>query len=134
MPSSALKECDGYSILAFDSIRLNDQGKYWCEANSSEGWNRSASTSLTGIRVYKDTTLLLYIGCYCMRRTDITFLNKLLYGIHFNVHEKPGIFISVFDRTFFLLLSTTMTQYSVKSHHPIPRLSICSFSWVFLYN
>lgn len=48
VPSSSVKELNGYSILAFDSIRLNDQGKYWCEANSTEGWNRSACTSLTG--------------------------------------------------------------------------------------
>jgi len=47
MPSFSVKQVRGHSILALDSVRLNDQGKYWCEANSTEGWNRSSSVSLT---------------------------------------------------------------------------------------
>jgi len=58
VPSFSVKEFKGHSILAFDSIRLNDQGKYWCEANSTEGWNRSSSVSLTGTCAYKVQ------GCY----------------------------------------------------------------------
>ena len=47
VPSLSVTEFKGYSILDFDSVRLNDQGKYWCEANSTEGWNRSSSVKLT---------------------------------------------------------------------------------------
>ena len=46
---SLVRKFKGYSMLAFDSVRLNDQGKYWCEANSTEGWNRSSTANLTGI-------------------------------------------------------------------------------------
>lgn len=48
VPSFSVKEFIGHSLLAFDSVQLNDQGMYWCEANSTEGWNRSTSVNLTG--------------------------------------------------------------------------------------
>ena len=55
---SSMKGVKGYSLLAFESIHLNDQGKYWCEANSPEGWNRSSTVTLTGIyRVQSFETL-----------------------------------------------------------------------------
>ena len=38
----------GYSMLIFESVHLNDQGGYWCEANNTEGWNRSTSVNVTG--------------------------------------------------------------------------------------
>ena len=36
------------SVLTVDSVTPQDQGRYWCEANSSEGWNRSTIANLTG--------------------------------------------------------------------------------------
>ena len=53
VPSFSVKEFKGHSLLTFDSVHLNDQGMYWCEANSTEGWNRSSSVSLTGKWAYK---------------------------------------------------------------------------------
>ena len=35
-------------MLLFESVRPSDQGEYWCEANSTEGWNRSISINVTG--------------------------------------------------------------------------------------
>ena len=61
MPSFSVKQVRGHSILALDSVRLNDQGKYWCEANSTEGWNRSSSVSLTGTMSEQSTGLLLSV-------------------------------------------------------------------------
>lgn len=46
---SLVREFQGYSMLAFDFVRLNDQGKYWCEANNTEGWNRSSTANMIGI-------------------------------------------------------------------------------------
>ncbi|KAJ7373612.1 hypothetical protein OS493_011217 [Desmophyllum pertusum] len=47
VPSSSVRGVKGYSMLAFDSVHLNDQGEYWCEANSTEGWNRSSTANVT---------------------------------------------------------------------------------------
>ena len=67
---SLVREFKGYSMLAFDSVRLSDKGKYWCEANNTEGWNRSSTANLTGIsklqaNVSQPTyfSLLLFVGC-----------------------------------------------------------------------
>ena len=46
---SLIRGFKGYSMLVFDFVRRNDQGKYWCEANNTEGWNRSSTTNLAGI-------------------------------------------------------------------------------------
>ena len=51
MPSSSVRGVKGYSMLAFDSVHLNDQGEYWCEANSTEGWNRSSTANVTGTKI-----------------------------------------------------------------------------------
>ena len=37
----------GISTVTIGSFKTSDQGKYWCEAKSSEGWNRSSSTRLS---------------------------------------------------------------------------------------
>lgn len=37
------------SVLTVDSVKQQDQGRYWCEANSDEGWNRSTVVYLTGV-------------------------------------------------------------------------------------
>ena len=36
-------------VLTVDSVVQQDQGRYWCEANNDEGWNRSAVANLTGV-------------------------------------------------------------------------------------
>ncbi|KAL9955846.1 hypothetical protein ACROYT_G037233 [Oculina patagonica] len=43
-----IKEIKTFSVLTIESVEAQDQGKYWCEANSDEGWNRSAVANLTG--------------------------------------------------------------------------------------
>ena len=48
LQSSSVIGGKGYSILTFESVHLHDQGQYWCEANSTEGWNRSSSVNLKG--------------------------------------------------------------------------------------
>ena len=48
IPRSSVTGVMGSSVLALASVSLNDQGKYWCEANSSEGWNRSSVVNVTG--------------------------------------------------------------------------------------
>ncbi|XP_078348198.1 fibroblast growth factor receptor 4-like [Oculina patagonica] len=47
VPMSFVTGVKGYSTLDFESVNLNDQGEYWCEANSTEGWNRSTTVKLT---------------------------------------------------------------------------------------
>lgn len=48
VPPSLIREFKGYSMLAFHSVSLRNQGRYWCEASNSEGWNRSSPVNLTG--------------------------------------------------------------------------------------
>ena len=36
------------SVLTVDSVAPQDQGSYWCEANSDEGWDKSNIANLTG--------------------------------------------------------------------------------------
>ena len=43
-----IKEIRALSVLTVDSVEPEDQGRYWCEANSDEGWNRSTIANLTG--------------------------------------------------------------------------------------
>ena len=45
---SRVKEIKAKSVLTVDSVTPQDQGRYWCEANSDEGWNRSTIANLTG--------------------------------------------------------------------------------------
>ena len=45
---SRIQETKELSVLAVDSVTPHDQGRYWCEANSYEGGNRSAIANLTG--------------------------------------------------------------------------------------
>ncbi|KAL9955843.1 hypothetical protein ACROYT_G037230 [Oculina patagonica] len=49
IPKDRIKENKTFSVLTLDSVKLKDQGEYWCEANSDEGWNRSAVANLTVI-------------------------------------------------------------------------------------
>ena len=42
---------DTASALAFNSVRLENRGSYCCEANSAEGWVKSSSIFLTGIKI-----------------------------------------------------------------------------------
>lgn len=49
MTRSLVREIKGYSMLFFDFVQRNDQGTYWCEANNTEGWNRSSTMNLAGI-------------------------------------------------------------------------------------
>ena len=37
----------GISTVTIGSFTTADLGKYWCEARSTEGWNRSSSTRLS---------------------------------------------------------------------------------------
>ena len=45
---SRIQETKELSVLTVDSVTPQDQGRYWCEAHSYEGWNRSAIANLTG--------------------------------------------------------------------------------------
>ncbi|XP_078348199.1 fibroblast growth factor receptor 4-like [Oculina patagonica] len=61
LPMSFVTGMKGYSMLDFDSVSLNDEGEYWCEANSTEGWNRSTTVKLTVLwkpvfRIHPQTT------------------------------------------------------------------------------
>ncbi|XP_078348217.1 myoblast growth factor receptor egl-15-like isoform X2 [Oculina patagonica] len=50
IPKDSIKvENKTFSLLTIESVELKDQGEYWCEANSSEGWSRSAVANLTVI-------------------------------------------------------------------------------------
>ena len=49
MTRSLVREIKGYSMLFFDFVQRNDQGTYWCEANNTEGWNRSSTMNLAGM-------------------------------------------------------------------------------------
>lgn len=53
MPTSFVTGVKGSSGLTFQSVLRNDTGKYWCEANSSEGWNKSSVVNLAGTKGYK---------------------------------------------------------------------------------
>lgn len=44
-----IKEIKAMFVLTVDSVEQQDQGRYWCEANNDEGWNRSAVANLTGV-------------------------------------------------------------------------------------
>ena len=46
VPRSSATEFKGHSQLEFQAVGLRDQGKYWCEANSTEGWDRTSPTTL----------------------------------------------------------------------------------------
>ena len=48
MPKEIIKQTEALSMLTIDSVEPQDQGQYWCEANSNEGWNRSDVANLTG--------------------------------------------------------------------------------------
>ena len=48
VPKARIKEIKAFSLLTIESVEPQDQGQYWCEANSNEGWNRSAVANLTG--------------------------------------------------------------------------------------
>ena len=37
----------GLSILTLEFVKPVHQGKYWCEANNSDGWQRSLITKLS---------------------------------------------------------------------------------------
>lgn len=43
-----IQETKALSVLTVDSVEPQDQGSYWCEANSNEGWSRSSIANLTG--------------------------------------------------------------------------------------
>lgn len=43
-----ITEIKALSVLTVHSVVPQDQGKYWCEASSDEGWNRSSIANLTG--------------------------------------------------------------------------------------
>jgi len=49
VPKDRIKESKAMSVLTIDSVQQQDQGRYWCEANSDEGWNRSTVANLTGV-------------------------------------------------------------------------------------
>ena len=53
-----IKETKGLSVLTIDSVQQQDQGTYWCEANSAEGWSRSAVANLTGV-IYNKKKLVI---------------------------------------------------------------------------
>lgn len=50
VPRSSATEFKGHSQLELQAVGLRDQGKYWCEANSTEGWDRTSPTTLKGGR------------------------------------------------------------------------------------
>ena len=52
LSSSSVIGSESYSILNFESVHPHDQGRYWCEANSTEGQSRSAPVNLTGIETF----------------------------------------------------------------------------------
>ncbi|KAL9955849.1 hypothetical protein ACROYT_G037236 [Oculina patagonica] len=49
IPKDIIKHLNTFSLLTIESVEPQDQGKYWCEANSDEGWNRSTMANLTVI-------------------------------------------------------------------------------------
>lgn len=56
-----IQETKSLSVLTVDSVEPQDQGSYWCEANSDEGWNRSTIANLTGkLILIKISSLLNY--------------------------------------------------------------------------
>lgn len=53
VPKNRIKKIEELSVLTVDSVEPQDQGRYWCEANSDEGWNRSTVANLTGEFIIK---------------------------------------------------------------------------------
>ncbi|KAJ7378970.1 hypothetical protein OS493_018764 [Desmophyllum pertusum] len=47
VPKDEIKGIKAFSLLTFESVERQDQGRYWCEANNNEGWNRSNVANLT---------------------------------------------------------------------------------------
>lgn len=50
IPNSSVKDGKGFSVMALESVRPNDRGHYWCEANSTEGSVQSPAVVITGIK------------------------------------------------------------------------------------
>lgn len=44
------------SVMSFMPVRPENQGRYWCEAKSTEGWTQSPSVFLKGIKKEKEIT------------------------------------------------------------------------------
>ena len=42
------------SVMSFMPVRPENQGRYWCEAKSTEGWTQSPSVFLKGIKKEKE--------------------------------------------------------------------------------
>ena len=47
--STSIEHVRGTSVMAFMPVRPENRGRYWCEANSTEGWTKSPAVFLTGI-------------------------------------------------------------------------------------
>ncbi|XP_066027187.1 fibroblast growth factor receptor 4 [Pocillopora verrucosa] len=47
LSSSSVIGLKSFSVLNFESVHPHDQGRYWCDANSTEGQSRSAPVNLT---------------------------------------------------------------------------------------
>ena len=43
-----IQETNSLSVLTVDSVEPQDQGSYWCEARSDEGWSGSNIANLSG--------------------------------------------------------------------------------------
>ena len=72
MTTSSVTGVKGYSVITFQSVRRNDTGKYWCEANSSEGWNKSSVVNLAGtkkihISFFFLICIVFLLFCYFLR-------------------------------------------------------------------
>lgn len=63
-----VKEVKGNSLLTLEYVRSHDQGEYWCEAQSAEGWNRSR-TSLNS------TSLFIF---YFLNKLFLSFPNPMI--------------------------------------------------------
>ena len=50
MSNSSIIDDRGTSVITFTSVRPENRGHYWCEANNTEGWMQSSSIFLTGIK------------------------------------------------------------------------------------
>jgi len=51
--NSTIKDVRGTSVMAFMTVRPENRGHYWCEANNTEGLAQSPSVFLTGIAINK---------------------------------------------------------------------------------
>ena len=49
MSNSSIEEVGGASVMTFMSVRPENRGHYWCEANNTKGWVQSSVVALTGI-------------------------------------------------------------------------------------